>query len=154
MSAMARSYQTHFEAFCRGNLMSLSGIVYAKSNKTSKIREKRRPDQKLPNKVWEKVEKDISIEFFEGQDLSSRRRQLRTNLTNFLKDVSTGTADGENGEKPELQHVDIIPLIKSSDVYASHKMAENGFKQFKKFKLPKKEKYKTRKKRHVARLRK
>lgn len=44
-----------------------------------------------------------------------------------MKDLSTGTADGENGAKPELQPVDIIPLLKSSDVYASHKMAEKRF---------------------------
>ena len=91
------------------------------------FRKKRRPDQKLPNKVLEKVERDISQQFFGGNDLSDRQRQLRTNLTNFLKDLSTGTADGENGAKPELQPVDIIPLLKSSDVYASHKMAEKRF---------------------------
>jgi len=48
-------------------------------------------------------------------------------LTNFLKDLITGTADRENNAKPELQPVDIIPLLKSSDVYASHQMAEKRF---------------------------
>jgi hypothetical protein len=45
-------------------------------------------------------------------------------LDGFLKGLNTGTADGENNAKPELQPVDIIPKLKSSDVYASHKMAE------------------------------
>ena len=41
--------------------------------------------------------------------------------------MNTGTADGENDAKPELQPVDIIPLLKSTDIYASHQMAEKRF---------------------------
>ena len=88
---------------------------------------KKWPDQKLPNKVWEKIG-DISDQFFDGRDLTDRRRQLRTNLTNVLKHLKIeSAADGENDAKPELQPVDIIPLLKSTDVYASNQMAEKRF---------------------------
>jgi hypothetical protein len=102
-----------------------ASVLYCKVD--TFVEKKRRPDQKLPTKVWEKIEKDISEKFYNGGDISDRRRQLRNNLTAFLKNLNTGTADGEGDSKPELQSSDIIPLLKSSDVYASHRMAEKRF---------------------------
>lgn len=93
-------------------------------NCRKRIVKKRRPDQILPVKVWKAVEGDISKQFFNGENISTRKRQLKAKLTAFLKNLGTGTANGEHDPKPELSNIDLIPALKSSDVYASHVMAQ------------------------------
>jgi hypothetical protein len=121
---MARSYQLHFDEFCKGtsSIEQVCGIVLLIIE--NDYLKKRRPDQILPVKIWKAVEGDISKQFFNGENISTCKRQLKAKLTAFLKDLRTGTANGEHDPKPELSNIDLIPASKSSDVYASHVMAQ------------------------------
>lgn len=84
----------------------------------------KRPKQVIPAKVWDSVLQDVSNEFFDGKEITDphRVRQMRDNLSGYLKSLNTGTANGENDPKPELQNIEVLKQLKTSDTYRSKVM--------------------------------
>lgn len=74
INALDLSDQSHFEAFCKGNIICMLIPSYHYRKNT---RKQRRHDQMLPTKVWEKIQKYISVEFFEEGNLSDRRGSFK-----------------------------------------------------------------------------
>ena len=66
----------------------------------------------------------MSKAFFNGNAITDakRIRQMRQNLCSYLKGLNTGTANGENDPKPELQNIDVLKQLKTSDTYRSKVM--------------------------------
>jgi len=66
----------------------------------------------------------VSKAFFNGNAITDakRIRQKRENLCSYLKGLNTGTANGENDPKPELQNIDVLKQLKTSDTYRSKVM--------------------------------
>lgn len=55
-----------------------------------------------------------------GSDPSEQQqRTMRDNLRSYLDDLATGTANGENDSRPELQKEEVLRLLKTTDTYAS-----------------------------------
>ena len=44
---------------------------------------------------------------------------MKDNLRSYLEDLSSGTADGEAGARPELQKEKVLRHLKATDTYAS-----------------------------------
>ena len=66
----------------------------------------------------------MSKAFFNGNAITDakRIRQMRKYLCSYLKGLNTGTANGENDPKPELQNIDVLKQLKTSDTYRSKVM--------------------------------
>ena len=63
----------------------------------------------------------MTSQFFGNVPLTDakRIRQLKDNLCGYLKSLNTGTANGENDPKPELQNIEVLKQLKASDTYRS-----------------------------------
>jgi hypothetical protein len=88
------------------------------------IEKGKRPNQLIPKNVWENVLKDVSAQFFNGMPITDAKkaRQLRDNLSGYLKKLGTGTSNGKNDCKPELQNIEVLKQLKESDTYRSKVM--------------------------------
>jgi hypothetical protein len=78
----------------------------------------KRPEQKIPSKVWKDIVSDLIIKT--GSEPSDQQqRTMKDNLRSYLEDLSTGTANGENDARPELQKEEVLRQLKQTDTYAS-----------------------------------
>jgi hypothetical protein len=78
----------------------------------------KRPEQKIPSKVWKDIMADLCSKL--GSDPSEQQqRTMKDNLRSYLDDLSTGTANGENDSRPELQKEEVLRHLKATDTYAS-----------------------------------
>ena len=66
----------------------------------------------------------MTEDFFDGSPITDpkRIRQLRDNLCGYLKSLNTGTSNGEDDAKPELQNIEVLKQLKYSNTYRSKVM--------------------------------
>lgn len=78
----------------------------------------KRPEQKIPSKVWKDIVADI-VTTTGSEPNDQQQRTMKDNLRSYLDDLSTGTANGEGDAKPELQKEEVLRQLKETDTYAS-----------------------------------
>ena len=97
LSDLVDLYRKSFDDYCKGR--------------------SKKPNQLIPSKVWSKMQADIEKQLNRSM-AESEIRQYQDALRGTLKEISTGVSNDEFSEKPAIQDISVVQMVRKTDTYA------------------------------------